>query len=244
MPAPTIVSGHFLCYNDDMKNGGKGSRIGARLDRWLDEWKMAFSGVLLATRDLRFLITAVISFIIFGTLMNLLSSSTAALNLFWATDLGGKLQILGDSFLATFGVGRNFWDWLLTFFIVILQSTLIGLVVFVWQKKRRSRREQFLAGVQNSDNLQSAGLVAGLAILGSGCPTCGTTLLMPIIGTVFSSSGYLFAGVVSGLLTAGAIILALFTLKRIGRDAYALVLSENYQRRHKTSEKGKTDGRI
>lgn len=213
-----------------------GAKIGAKLDKWLDEWKMALSGVLLATRDWRFNLAAIIAFLAFGTLMNLLSSSTAALNLFWATDFAGKMSILGDSFLAIFGVGRNFWDWLLLFLITLLQSILIGLVVLVWQKKRRSRREQLLADVHNSDNLQSAGLVAGLAILGSGCPTCGTTLLMPVIGTIFSSSSYALAGAVSGILTLAAVLLALFTLKRIGREAYAMIISEDFTKRHHKKE--------
>lgn len=213
-----------------------GAKIGARLDKWLDEWKMAASGTLLATRDWKFNLTTLITFLIFGTLMNLLSSSTAALSLFWATDFSGKISILGDSFLAIFGVGRNFWDWLLLFLITLLQSILIGLVILVWQKKRRNRREQLLADVHNSDNLQSAGLVAGLAILGSGCPTCGTTLLMPVIGAIFSSSSYALAGAISGILTFAAVLLALFTLKRIGREAYAMIISEEFTKRHRKKE--------
>lgn len=230
-----------MCYNGIMTSG---ERIGAKFDRWVDEWKMAFSGVLVATRSRKFIVVFLISFVVFGVLMNFLSSSTAALDLFWVTDFGGKMKILWDSFLAIFGVGRNFWDWLLTFVIVVLQSILIGLVVFVWQKKRRSRKERMMAKVRNVDNMQSAGLVAGLAVLGSGCPTCGTTLLMPILGTVFSSSSYMLAGVVSGVLTAGAVILALFTLKRIGKDAYVLVRSEAYEKRHQMLSKKEQDGRI
>lgn len=218
-----------------------GERIGRKFDRWVDEWKMAFSGVLLATRDWKFDLIVIISFLIFGLLMNFLSSSTAALDLFWVTDFGGKMSILRDNFLAIFGVGRNFWDWLLLFCITLLQSILIGLVVFVWRKKHRSRRERLMSNVQNADNLQSAGLVAGLAVLGSGCPTCGTTLLMPILGTVFSSSSYMLAGILSGILTAGAIILALFTLKRIGKDAYVMIRSESFKQRHQDKEQ---DGRI
>lgn len=214
-----------------MKRGGT---IGARLDRWLDECKMAVTGIALASRSWKFVLTTVITFLIFGTLMNLLSSSSAALDLFWATDWPGKFSILGDSFLATFGVGRNFWDWLLNFFIAILQAFLIGLVVFVWQKKHRSKREAALADAQNADNLQSAGLVAGLAVLGSGCPTCGTTLLMPVLGTIFSSSSYALAGAVSGILTVAAVLLALFTLKRIGKEAYALILSEHYVKKRQS----------
>lgn len=217
-----------------MTHGGK--KIGARLDRWLDEWKMALSGIALATRSGKFLAVMLITFIIFGTLMSLLASSTAALNLFWATDLPGKLRIIGDSFLGIFGVGRSFWDWLPLFLITLLQSILIGLVVLVWQKKRKNRRENLLAGVQNADNLQSAGLVAGLAVLGSGCPTCGTTLLMPVLGAIFSSSSYMLAGVISGVLTIGAVLLALFTLKRIGKETYVMALSEDYNKRHRAKK--------
>ena len=216
-----------------MKQGG---RIGVRFDRWVDEWKMALSGIMLATRDWKFLLTALISFVVFGTLMNLLASSTAALNLFWVTDWTGKLSIIWDSFLAIFGVGRNFWDWLLIFAITLLQSVLIGLVVLVWRKKRRDRRENLLAGVQNTDNLQSAGLVAGLAVLGAGCPTCGTTLLAPVISTLFSTSGLALASFVSGALTIAAILVTLFAIQRIGGDAYAMIVSERFQKLHHKKE--------
>lgn len=207
------------------------TNFGGKLARWLDECKMAVEGTVLATRDARFVTGFLVSFVVFGTLMNLLSGSTAAVNLFWVTDFGGKISIIKDAFLGVFGVGRSFWDWLLTFLIVLLQSILIGLVVFVWQKRRRNKKEQLMAEASNADNLQSAGLVTGLAILGSGCPTCGTTLLAPLLGTLFSSGSFALAGVLSGVLTAVAIIVALFALKKMGRDAYAMILSERYQQK-------------
>ena len=208
-----------------MTSGGK-KRFNWR--RWLDEWRLAFSGVLLATRARRFQVAATLSFLVFGTLMHLLSGSSAAFSLFWSTDFAGKLKILLDGLLANFGVGQNFWDWLLIFVVTVLQSTLIGLVALVWYKRRRTVAQS----ASNADNLQSAGLAAGLAVLGTGCPTCGTTLLMPVIGTLFSTGGYALAGLVSGLLTAASLLIALFALKRIGREAYALIVSERYLRRH------------
>lgn len=217
-----------------MKRGGKDFR--RKFRRWLDEWKIAGTGIILATRNRKFLVAFVLAFVIFGTLMSLLSSSTAVLDIFWNTDVAGKLKIIGDGFLSLFGVGRNFWDWLLTFLITILQSALIALVALVWQKKRRSQKSQIVATATNADHLQNAGLAAGLAILGSGCPTCGTTLLAPVLGTLFSSSSYALAGAISGILTAAAVIVALLSLKRIGGDAYALIISEKYQAKHKKEE--------
>ena len=220
-----------------MTNGGKTWQ--PKLSRWLDEWKLAGSGIVLATRERKFVCAVILAFVIFGTLMNLLSGSTAALGLFWQVDLAGKFKIISDGFLGLFGVGRSFWDWLLLFSVTILQSILIGLVVLVWQKRRRSKADQVVAAATNADNVQNAGLAAGLAVLGTGCPTCGTTLLAPLIGTLFSTSSYALAGAISGILTFAAVIVALLTLKRLGNDAYALIISEKYQKRHGAADKEK-----
>lgn len=65
-----------------MKRGGNDFR--RKLRRWLDEWKIAGTGIILATRNRKFLLVFVLAFVIFGTLMSLLSSSTAALGVFGA----------------------------------------------------------------------------------------------------------------------------------------------------------------
>ena len=220
-----------------MTHGGKPWQ--QKLNRWLDVWNLAGSGIILATKDYKFLLAAVSTFIIFGTLMNLFSGSTAALDLFWQVDITEKLKLILDGFLGLFGVGRSFWDWLLLFSVTLLQSILIGLVVLVWRKRRRSRTEQVVATATNADNLQNAGLVAGLAVLGTGCPTCGTTLLAPLITTLFSTSSYALAGAISGLLTAAAVVVALLTLKRLGNDAYAIIVSEKYQHKHQLNSQEK-----
>lgn len=211
-----------------MKRGGD---LQGKIKRWLDECHLALSGIVLATRSRSFLLGFIISFIVFGTLMNLLASSSASLSLFWVTDFGGKVDIVWRAFIGIFGFGRNFWDWLLLFVVTLLQSILIGLVVLVWQKRRRSKKAQVAASAANANNVQHASIAAGLAVLGSGCPTCGTTLLMPLLGTLFSTSSYILASVISGLLTAFAIILALWSIKRLGNDAYAMITSEKYQHR-------------
>ena len=202
------------------------SRFRSKFLRWCDEWKIGAQGILLASQNKKFVIATVVTFLIFGTLMSLLSSSTAALGLFWQVDLSGKMQIIWDGFLALFGVGRNFWDFLLIFFVTLIQSLLIGLVAMAWRKKRRSRKMQVVDTAANAENLQNAGLAAGLAVLGSGCPTCGTTLLMPLIGTLFSTGSFALASVISGVLTVAAIIIALLALKKVGNDVYAMIISE------------------
>ena len=194
--------------------------------QWWDEWRMALAGVALACRKPKFIVVAVITFLVFGTLMNLLTNGFSSFRLMAAADWGGKLQIVGDAMLATFGVGRSLVDWALIFVISLLQGVLVGLVVLVWHKKRGGKAES-----DDGDNVQSVGLAAGLAVLSSGCPTCGTTLLMPVIGAISSTGGYALAGAISGVVFVLALVVALWALKRIGLEAYVIIKGEEHERR-------------
>lgn len=191
--------------------------------KWFGDWKLAFSGVALAFKKPKFCLVAGSTFLIFGILMNLLSGGTAAFNLIAVVDFPEKLKIIFDAFLSLFGVGRAFLDWALYFSIALLQGILVGLVALVWKKRKdKATRDS------NSDNLQRSVLSAGFAVLGSGCPTCGTTLLAPLIGAVSSSGGLALAGALSGLLTTASYLIALFTLKKIGKEAYIELVAETY----------------
>ena len=195
-------------------SGGK--KFYSKLQRWGDEFKMGIFGAILAFKRKRFLIAFIIAFIIFGTLLNLLASGSAGFALFSRADFLGKLEILRDAFLGTFGFNREFVDWLFIFFMAILQSTLIGLVVFVYKYRK------------DNANLENAGIITGLIILGSGCPTCGTSVLAPIIVSIAGSSGMAIAGAVSWTLTILSILLALFALKKVGFETYAILMEERY----------------
>lgn len=195
-----------------------------KLLKWLDEWKLAFSGAILAFPYRNFLIPFFIVFILFGTLMNLLTGGSAALGLLFSVSFPLRLKIIFDAFLGLFGVGKNFLDWALLFLIALLQAILVGLVVFVWKK----RKADLKAAKLSSSGAQSAGIIAGLAVLGAGCPTCGTTLIAPIIGAIFSGGSYAIAGFVSGLITVLAIIISLFALKKIGLETYVIIKNEKF----------------
>ena len=69
-------------------------------------------------------------------------------------------------------------------------------------------------------------------MLGTGCPTCGTALLAPVIGTIFSGSTVI-VGAVSWFVTLLAVLVAIFSLRKIGEDAYVIITSEKYRKRKK-----------
>ena len=164
----------------------------------------------------------------------MLSAGMGAMNLFFASDFPTKMQIIGDSFLGFFGKDKYFLDFLQNFLIAILQAILIALIVFVIRGRKKSAKER-----GNSADIQNAGIAAGLALLGSGCPTCGTTLITPILISAFSTSGYAIAGAISGIITFLAVLLLLWSLKRVGLEAYAIIIDEKWRKKRK--EKTTTD---
>lgn len=195
--------------------------------KWCDEFILAGKGILLATKEKRFWYGFVPAFLIFGLLLNLLSGGTAKFGLMSAVGFGGSLKIIADSFLGIFGFGHPFLDWLPIFAISVLQGILIGLIVLLWQKKKD----------QNSANLEKAGIITGLIALGAGCPTCGTTLLTPLIGAIFSTGSLAIASTVSTIVTWLAIIIAILSLKKLGEETYVIIINEKYLRKKEAREK-------
>ena len=186
--------------------------------KWLDGFPLAGKGILLAMHEKRFVISFIITFLFFGTLMNLLSGGLSKFQLMGALGFPTNLRILGDAFLGVFGFRQPFLDWLFVFLIAILQGILIGLVVLLWKKKQNS----------NSANVQRAGIITGLIALGAGCPTCGTTLLTPLLGTLFSTGGLAATGAISSVITTLAIVIAILSLRRIGEETYVIIVNEKY----------------
>ena len=133
-----------------------------------------------------------------------------------------------EKFLGIFGFHQAFTDWLPVFIISTLQSILIGLIVVLWQKKRGKEKST------NAENVGSAGLITGLIALGAGCPTCGVTLLTPIIGMFASAGTALIVGTVSRIVTVVAVVIAIFSLKRLGEEAYVQIINEKYLKKKAT----------
>ena len=216
-----------MCYNKNMRGGNK---FYSKFQRWCDEFKLAFYGVFLATKKTRFIMSFLIAFLVFGTLLNLLASGGAAFDILNRVDFNTKISILANAFLGTFGINRSLQDFLFIFLLTLLQAMIFGLVLFVLKYRK------------DTANLQNAGIITGLIVLGSGCPTCGTTVLAPVIISILGSSGMVIAGAVSWTLTLLSIGLALVAFKKVGFETYAIIKSEEFTRKKRENRKGK-DGR-
>ena len=191
--------------------------------KWCDEFVLAGKGILLATKEKRFWYGFVPSFLFFGLLMNLLAGGTSKFELMFALGFPESLKILASSFVAIFGINQPFLDWLPIFAISILQGILIGIIVLLWDKKREAKTAS-----KNSENIEKAGIITGLIALGAGCPTCGATLITPLLAAIFSTGGLAIAGTISVIVTILAVIIAVFALKRLGVETYVIIINEKY----------------
>ncbi|MBR3180021.1 hypothetical protein IKF57_00605 [Candidatus Saccharibacteria bacterium] len=195
--------------------------------KWLDDFVLAGKGILLATREKRFWYGFVPGFLIFGFLINMLAGGFSKFELMGALGFPDSFKIIGDSFLGIFGYKQAVLDWLPMFFLAFLQGILIGIITLLWKKKREA------SASSNSANLEKAGIITGLIALGAGCPTCGTTLLTPLLGVIFSGGGMAVAGTISTIVTVLAVVIAILSLKRLGVEIYVTIVNEKYLARKK-----------
>lgn len=192
-----------------------------KLAKWGDEWKMALAGVARAGRSWKFDLGVILIALFFGTLMHILSVGLTNVQiLFSGADFSLKLTILKEAFLQNFGININFWDFLPIFLISVVEGVLIMMIIATSRLKKQSKKLAKKSSEAGESGKISA-IAAGLAVLGTGCPTCGTSLLVPVLGSVFAGSSAAI-GAISGILTAIAIIIALLALKKIGTEYFAL----------------------
>lgn len=194
--------------------------------KWCDEFVLAGKGILLATKEKRFWYGFLPSFFFFGLLMNLLQGGFSKFELMGVLGFPANLQIIWSSFIAIFGVNQVFLDWIPIFLLSLLQGVLIGLIVLLWGKKKE----------QNAANIERAGIITGLIALGAGCPTCGTTLLTPLFGVLFSTSSLTVVSNVSAIITVLATSIAILSLKRLGEEVYVTIINEKYLLRKKEKD--------
>lgn len=105
---------------------------------------------------------------------------------------------------------------------------------FCGTKKRVAKSAE--EGSSNAANVEKAGIITGLIALGAGCPTCGTTLLTPLLGALFSTGGLAITGTISTIITIVAIVVAILSLKKLGEETYVMIIDEKYRKKSKEAQ--------
>lgn len=157
---------------------------------------------------LAFLISSIIYFSInFGFYGALLGSSLPFLDKLHTVGL--LLQDMVQSYI-TDGTGA------LLLVVSLLQGGAVAVVIFTV----RCNRSMDAAVVGRS------GFALFFAILGLGCVPCGTSLLVPIMTLIFSSSAPALLGTANTVVLVLALLLTVYSLYKTGLVAYKYKIAE------------------
>lgn len=193
-------------------------------EEWVDETKMALVGVKLAMRRTKYVVMGVAVWLFFAYVLTLFRDGTNTWSLLWSRiGLGDKLWLTIEVWGRVLGNFLDLWG-LVLMLMALLQGLCVALLVFGWRAKM-------------SDKVKVAGLEAGsvgtaIGFLALGCPSCGTSLLIPLLTTLLGSSAAVLAEALGWILVVVAILLLLHATRRLGYGAFVEITA----RRHKSGK--------
>ncbi len=141
---------------------------------------------------------------------------------FYGSLLGSQLSVIDKLYALVVMMGSMVVSYadgvsgLLLLIVSLLQGAAMSMLIFT---ARRNRKMD--AGV-----VGRSGLALVFATLGLGCVPCGTSLLVPVMTIVFSSSAPAMLGTANTIVLILAIGLTIFSLYKIGKIAYKYQIAE------------------
>lgn len=94
----------------------------------------------------------------------------------------------------------------------------IAIAVFIYTARRNRKMDAAVVG--------RSGFALLFSVLGLGCVPCGTSLLIPVMTLIFSSSAPALLGTANLIILVAALLLTLYSLYKIGQVAYKYKVSE------------------
>lgn len=142
--------------------------------------------------------------------------------LFSGISAGQKLGLLWRVLLGCFGNFLSLYGLSLVL-LSLLQGLAIALMVYAWRHKNK---DQALSTASTSTVASALGFVA------LGCPSCGISLLTPLLSTLAGASAGVLAEKVGTFLTIIAFILLFYSVFRLGYLVFILVSAKKYKEKH------------
>lgn len=188
----------------------------------IDKLKLAAVGIGRVLVHWQYVLLVLLITLAFGVILTLSSSGTTEWSLlFSGLPLESKLDLLGDV-LRRFFVDAGTLVGFLTVLVSLLQGLVISTLIF------NLRHQQKVS----SNRVGESTLASIVMIIGLGCPSCGTSLLLPILGAVTATS-LVVINTVSIIIMLIALALSLYTLWKLSYIAYANDTAESYRRAKK-----------
>jgi hypothetical protein len=190
--------------------------------KWADQTTLACAGIGYVLKLWRYALLAAVLVLVFAWVLTLVSSGSTDINLLLsALPLDDKLAVLGGVFVRVF-TNLTTLDGVSTLLLSLLQGITIAMLVFNFKQQHKL----------DSESATNTGIASLIAMFGVGCSACGTSLLMPIISIIFSSSAYIVAEVASRTITIVAFVLILYAMRRLGLLAFTHVTAKKHRNGH------------
>ena len=133
-----------------------------------------------------------------------------------------KISLLGRVFMLCFSNFLSLYGLSLVL-LSLLQGLAISLMVYTWRNKYK---DQTLSSASTSTVASALGFVA------LGCPSCGISLLTPILSAIAGASAGILAERVGVALTVIAFGLLFYSVFHLGYLVFVIVSARKYKEKH------------
>ena len=198
-----------------------GKKIASLTETVADRTKFAMVSIGYLLKRPKYLASFLISLFVFLFILSFFKDGSGN----WALlcsgiPFGAKMALLGR---VCVGILDNFTDLygILIILLSLLQALTVMLLIFAW----RNRKKDFAL-----DGASTGGIGAIFGFVALGCPTCGISLLTPILTAIAGTAGAMAAAEsVSRILTILAFFLLIYTVIRLGYVSFITISSKNYK---------------
>ena len=182
-----------------------------KFEKFKEKLKMALQGVLSVLKQPRYALMAVAMAVIFALLVYIMINwSVYGSLLFSRLPFVDKIAVFGLMARQMFADFFTTTNGLMLLIVSILQGMSIATTIYVMR-----RNKQF-----ETRAVGGSSFAAIATALGLGCVPCGTSIIMPIVTLLFSSSAYMAASIASGVILVLAFIATCYSLYTLGNTAY------------------------
>lgn len=182
-----------------------------RVAKWfgdlVDKAKFALVGYRYLLERSKYIVCFLLSAVLFLYILAQLQEGGVSWSLLWSGlpfakkigVFGTSLALMGDCFTSLHG--------LVLVLLALMQGLAVAGIVFALRNREKD---------QAINHASTSSIASVLAIVTLGCPTCGITLLTPILTMIAGASAVAMAERIGIFLTIIAFILLLYTLIQLG----------------------------
>lgn len=134
-----------------------------------------------------------------------------------------KLSVIGMLIQSMLGSYFKDLNGVLLLILSIIQGAALSLLVYNLRNNRDMDAKAAAGG----------GLAAVAAVIGLGCVPCGTSILIPIMTLIFSSSAYTFLDTANLIILITASLLSVYSLYKMGLIIHVNALTAKWKKEAK-----------